>query len=129
METVRVQSAVLQEAKPAVRAAAEPKKAAPVKVVHDDSASEKAAEKVQQADAKTAARVAAQLNRQFGDREMRFVVRDPNKTSANNVIIEVREGGEVVATLPSKEVLAMADKLDDAGSIPEVRGALLDQHG
>ena len=74
-------------------------------------------------------RVAHELNRQFGSREVRFTVRDPSKVTAHNVIIEIREGDRVIATIPSEEVLAMAERLDEGRGVGEVKGALLDQHG
>lgn len=73
-------------------------------------------------------RVAQALNRHVASREVNFSVRDPNKTGANNVIIEIKEGDKVIATIPSKEVLEMADRMKD-GMLGDVHGVLLNQKG
>lgn len=35
---------------------------------------------------------------------MRFIVRDPNSVGPNNIIIEIRTGNKVIATIPVQEI-------------------------
>ena len=49
------------------------------------------------------------------DTNVRLVVRNPNSVEINNVVVEIRQGDKVVATIPSRELMHLIDAMVDSG--------------
>ncbi|MBI4239325.1 MAG: flagellar protein FlaG [Deltaproteobacteria bacterium] len=81
-------------------------------------------------DPKRAQQVAEALSNQFGDRDIRFYVRDPTSTEVHNLVIEVVDAeGKVVATIPPQSMNRLARIPELGADGADSKGVLVDQVG
>ena len=99
---------------PSPRENVAPVKKAPVKKVEAEIKSKQAKA---EAEAEVQARKAEKAQREASidiprdDTSVRLIVRDPNHNEVHNIIVEIRSGEKVVATVPAKELLQVYDFL------------------